>query len=108
MERADVAAVVAVFGRALAAMRVNVGLPAAYDSSRLDGGVGHLLGTDPDGSRVVVGRQGEVLGFAQAARRGELWVLCHLFVDPEAQARGLGTALLAEARSYAAGCGAGL
>ncbi len=54
----------------------------------------HLHATDPDGF-VVAERAGRIEAFAVALRRGELWFLSMLFVRPDAQARGLGRALLA-------------
>jgi GNAT superfamily N-acetyltransferase len=108
MRSDDVDAAVAVFRRSLQGMRLAIGLPASYDSSRLDGGVSHLLGTDPGGSWVVEGSGGEIAGFAQAVRRGELWVLCHLFVDPPAQSTGLGSRLLRRALEYGESCRSGL
>lgn len=104
----DVRSVVNVFQRSLEGMRTAIGLPAAYDSARLDGGVLHLFGHDPAGSWVAENGEGDIVGFAQAARRGELWVLCHLFVDPLSQSAGIGSGLLRLAFSYAEGCKSGL
>jgi GNAT superfamily N-acetyltransferase len=108
MRTDDIRSVVDVFQRSLQGMRVASGLPAAYDSVRLDGGVAHLLGSDPDGSLVAENAEREVLGFAQAAKRDELWVLCHLFVDPAAQSLGIGSGLLRHAFAYGEGCASGL
>jgi GNAT superfamily N-acetyltransferase len=54
----------------------------------------HFLGTGPQ--RVWVAEDDErIQGFAAAWTRGDTWFLADLFVAPEAQGRGLGTALLA-------------
>jgi GNAT superfamily N-acetyltransferase len=108
MRMEDVRAVVEVFQRSLQGMRVAIGLPANYDSARLDGGVLHLLGSDPDGSWVAENGDREIVGFAQAAKRGRLWVLCHLFVDPTSQSAGIGSALLRLAFAYGENCNSGL
>ncbi len=63
---------------------------------------GHLLVTDP-ATFLVAERQAGVApadrpridGFVAALRRDELWFLSMLFIRPDAQARGLGRALLA-------------
>jgi GNAT superfamily N-acetyltransferase len=107
MRAEDVSACADVFGRALDGMRAAIGL-APGGAGRLAGGVPHLLGTDPEGSFVAVGADGDVVGFAQAARRGELWVLSHLFVAPESQRAGVGGRLLAAATAYAADARAGI
>jgi GNAT superfamily N-acetyltransferase len=51
----------------------------------------HLIDT---GTCVVAEAAGTVVGFASAWTRGEDWFLASLFVDPSAQGRGLGVALL--------------
>ena len=55
---------------------------------------GHLLDTDPE-TFVVAERGGAVEAFVVVLRRGRLTFLSMLFVQPDAQARGLGRALLA-------------
>ena len=55
----------------------------------------HTLATDPSRFRVAE-RDGEVVAFGSAVRRGDVWFLSMLFVDPSAQARGLGRRLLGE------------
>ncbi|HEY4347913.1 MAG TPA: GNAT family N-acetyltransferase [Gaiellaceae bacterium] len=90
----DVGECSCVFRDALAGLWESLGLGAYDFTSRLDGGVSHVLGTDPLGSFVAVDEHDRVIGFAQAALRGELWVLAHLFVSPEAQGLGIGGRLL--------------
>jgi len=58
----------------------------------------HFLSTDPD--RFLVATEGdEVVGFASATVRGDLWFLGMLFVRPDRQAAGLGRALFDAARA---------
>jgi len=53
----------------------------------------HTLATDPE--RFWVGeRDGAPVAFGSAVLRGSVWFLSMLFVNPEAQARGLGRAVL--------------
>jgi GNAT superfamily N-acetyltransferase len=67
--------------------------------------LGHLRSTDPErflvAERLAGGAEategaaaGPLAGFASAIRRGDVWFLSMLFVDPAVQARGLGRALL--------------
>jgi GNAT superfamily N-acetyltransferase len=53
----------------------------------------HLLRWDPGRMHVAV-EHGRVVGYTAAFVRGGTWFLSDLFVDPAAQARGLGTRLL--------------
>lgn len=55
----------------------------------------HTLATDPERFRVAT-RDGSVLAFGSAVRRGPVWFLSMLFIDPAEQARGLGRRLLRE------------
>jgi GNAT superfamily N-acetyltransferase len=55
----------------------------------------HTLATDPSRFRVAE-RDGEVIAFGSAVERGPVWFLSMLFVDPGAQAKGLGRRLLSE------------
>lgn len=61
----------------------------------------HMLRTDPDGSFVAVGDGGQVDGVGMATRRDGLWGLALLAVDPAAQERGMGRALMKAALAYA-------
>lgn len=53
----------------------------------------HVKSTDPD-RFLVAERDGQVVGFASAWVRGDVWFLAMLFVLPADQGRGLGTRLL--------------
>lgn len=64
--------------------------------------VRHLLGTDPDGCSVAE-VDGRVRGVALALRRGRLWFLSLLVVDPGVQGRALGGQLLDAALVTAGG-----
>jgi GNAT superfamily N-acetyltransferase len=55
----------------------------------------HTLATDPERFRVAT-RGERVVAFGSAVRRGRVWFLSMLFVDPAEQARGVGRRLLAE------------
>jgi GNAT superfamily N-acetyltransferase len=55
----------------------------------------HTLATDPERFRVAE-QDGEVIAFGSAVQRGPVWFLSMLFVDPAAQAKGLGRRLLGE------------
>lgn len=67
----------------------------------------HLQATDPEGFWVSE-NNGAITGFTQAARRGPLWVLAHLFVDPFSQSTGIGVALLDRAIRFGDGCASGI
>jgi GNAT superfamily N-acetyltransferase len=58
----------------------------------------HLQETDPDGFVVaesrLPGEEPRTLGFASALRRGRMWFLSMLFIEPEAQGAGVGRELL--------------
>jgi GNAT superfamily N-acetyltransferase len=58
----------------------------------------HCIATDPSRFQVAVRSSvrgaGRVVGFGCAVDRGPLWFLSMLFVEPGAQGRGIGTALL--------------
>jgi GNAT superfamily N-acetyltransferase len=97
----DVAAAADVLLRSGAAMRESVGLPAVMGatSSWIAEQIAYLQRTDPDGSWVACA-DGDVVGLAQAARRDDYWVLAFLFVAPDRQETGIGTALLERAHAY--------
>lgn len=64
----------------------------------------HVRFVERDGPGAWVGvAGGRVVGVAEAIRRGDLWGLSMLFVDPAFQDRGLGRALLGAALGHAAG-----
>lgn len=63
----------------------------------------HLLGTDPDGAWVAT-LDDRLVGAALALRRGDLWGLSLLSVDPTAQSHGIGRRLLDATLRYAVGC----
>ena len=75
----------------------RLGLPAPeYDDAvrrRQEARVAHLQSTDPD-SAWVAEDDGRVVGTALALRRGPLWFLSLLTVDPGHQGRGVGRQLL--------------
>ena len=56
----------------------------------------HIVATSPQRAWLAE-RAGEVLGFGIAAQRGDMTFLSFLFVRPDAQARGIGRALLERA-----------
>ena len=55
--------------------------------------IGHLQRTDPDGAWVAVDGD-DVVGIALSLRRGPMWFLSLLAVDPARQAQGVGRRLL--------------
>lgn len=67
----------------------------------------HLLGTDPNGCWVAEDG-GDVIGIAMALRRDKLWGLSALFVRPDHQAAGVGSALLDAVLAYSVGCLSGI
>jgi GNAT superfamily N-acetyltransferase len=99
----DVAAAVKVSRDADAGLRRVAGLPDATRSdeavARAESCVAHFLQTDPDGSWIAEDG-GQVIAFAQAHCRDDLWVLPYLFVAPHAQGAGVGRALLESALAY--------
>lgn len=64
---------------------------------------GHLIAHDPGGAFVAVDHDA-VVGTALALRRGDLWGLSLLVVDPAAQSIGIGRRLLDASLRYADGC----
>jgi GNAT superfamily N-acetyltransferase len=94
---ADVPAAVAVQVASFGALDAAEGRPSTPPDERLRElsarRVRHLLATDPDGCWVAE-TGGRVAGVALALRRGPLWFLSLLVVDPAAQGTGLGRQLL--------------
>jgi GNAT superfamily N-acetyltransferase len=96
-----------VFKDSLNGVRAALGIaPGEFPGVEHD--FAHLLCHDPDGAFVAEDDDGEVVGFALAARREELWVLCDLFVAPLAQGAGVGKLLLTKAVGYGKGLPAGI
>ncbi len=87
--------------------------PMPEDLTPLRRLLGHLLATDPERFWVATapapagraaggakdGDPDHVVGFSAASVRGDLWFLAMLFVDPRAQSRGLGGALMDRAQA---------
>ena len=71
-------------------------------ASRQRARIVHFLEHDPDGSWVA-DVDGQVVGAALALRRGDLWGLSLLVVDPPVQSRGVGRQLLGASLQYAEG-----
>src|SRR5438309_3006 len=100
MRPEDVGDCTRVFSHAGAGLRSDQGLPASTrppvaTAARIE----YLQHHDPAGSWIARSG-GATIGFAQAMLRADLWVLAHLFVAPELQAHGVGTALLQRAHEY--------
>ena len=99
----DVADCADVFSRSVDGLRADQGLSVPTRprvATRLR--IAYLQQHDPVASWVARSG-GAIAGFAQAALREQLWVLVHLFVAPEHQAQGVGTALLERAHAYGLG-----
>jgi GNAT superfamily N-acetyltransferase len=93
MDPGDVGACAEVFARAAAGLRAGQGLPANRPSPLTLARIAYVQQHDPGGSWIARS-DGATVGFAQAVLREELWILVHLFVLPEHQGLGVGTALL--------------
>src|SRR4051812_38300884 len=97
MTDADVEPCELVWDDAYRTMRARYDLPVVSrtpDQARTTHArIRHLRATDPDGAVVAV-VDGEVVGFAQALVRGDLWVLSLFGVAPAAQGKGIGRAVL--------------
>lgn len=97
-----------VFSRAVAGLRSDQGLPAnTRPPVATAARVAYLQRHDSAGSWIARSG-GATIGFAQAMLRDDLWVLAHLFVAPEHQARGVGAALLQRAHEYGLGVPRGI
>jgi GNAT superfamily N-acetyltransferase len=89
---ADLEAMHAVFLAATGELFGRHALPAPAPSAAAFAAIqGHVAAT---GRSIVAERDGRIEGFAAALLRGEDWFLSSLFVLPDAQGRGLGSALL--------------
>ena len=80
--------------------------PTEQGAARARARVAHLLLTDPDGAAVAE-RDGEVVGVTLALRRGPLWFLSLLTVDPGQQGAGVGARLLEHALRTSKGASVG-
>jgi len=103
MESDDVAACESLWHDAFHAMRVAYHLPvAAIGDAEHEQARRHMAlvrDTDPGGSWVALQRD-EIVGFTQALRRDDLWVLSLLAVALAHQGRGVARTLLDRALSY--------
>jgi GNAT superfamily N-acetyltransferase len=106
MRSGDTDACAAVFAESLAALRLALGLPPR-PFPHAEASIAHLLTTDPRGA-FVAEEDGEIVGFAQAARRDDLWFLGKFFVRPGAQGSGIGRRLLDAAVAYGRDLPAGM
>src|SRR4051812_19742323 len=70
--------------------------PTEEQRRMMRAGTARFVERDPDGAWVAV-RDGEVVGMAEAIRRGPFWGLSMLFVHPSAQSQGAGRRLLERA-----------
>jgi len=102
----DTAAAEAIMHRAVTdAARLGPAEPAPADDRRhrrMVRVIEHLVQTDPGGCWVAA-RGGQLVGMATSIRRGTLWGLALLFVDPIAQSEGVGRSLLEATRAHAQG-----
>lgn len=107
---ADLDACIRIWKRATDDYKARLNQPAMPDDlAPLRRLLGHLLTTDPDrfwiADRIPADRDGadgrpdDLIGFACASLRGDLWFLAMLFVDPAAQAAGVGRALMDRAQA---------
>ncbi|NHC12902.1 GNAT family N-acetyltransferase [Motilibacter deserti] len=76
--------------------------PSDEQRGVMDRGTRRFIERDPAGAWVA-DRDGEVVGIAEAIRRGPFWGLSMLFVHPSAQSQGVGRRLLETALAYADG-----
>src|ERR671930_1157405 len=106
MRSGNTEACAAVYAESLNGLRLARGLPARQFPDA-EATIAHLLNTDPGGA-FVAEEAGEVVGFAQSARRDDLWLLGKLFVRPGAQGSGVGRRLLDDAVAYGRDLPAGI
>ena len=111
MAPADVGPAATAWEEAFADMRARAGLPPRpqdeHQLERTCRRLRYFLSTDPAGAWVATAGP-EVIGVAQACRRGRLWLLSLLGVAVAAQGRGVGRRLLDHALGYAREGDAGL
>jgi GNAT superfamily N-acetyltransferase len=108
MEPQDVADCAEIFRRAAAGLRAGQGLPPSTRRPTATAArIAYLQQHDPGGSWIAFDESGTI-GFAQAALREDLWLLAHLFVAPDHQARGVGSALLQRAHEWGLGVPLGI
>ena len=111
MADSDVVAAELVWQEAFTDMRNRVHLPARphddQQAERTRRRLRYFLESDPRGSWVATWND-EVVGLAQAIRRGELWILSLFGVAVRVQGRGVGRHLLDRVLAYAAPDGPGL
>jgi GNAT superfamily N-acetyltransferase len=109
--RPDAAAAHASSSDTFAVLDASVGEPVheptEQDRRRGVARVAHLQRTDPDGAWAAVDGE-RLVGVALASRRGPLWFLSLLTVEPGAQGAGLGKRLLEAALTTYEGATAGL
>lgn len=99
----DLDACIRIWRTGLEGYQAGFGLPPVPDDlGPLRRLLAHVLATDPDRFWVAVAPAGDdegggperLIGFSSATVREGLWFLGMLFVEPDAQARGVGSALL--------------
>lgn len=78
--------------------------PGPQQAARRRERVRHLIRTDPDGSWLAADADGRPVGAAQSLIREGTWGLALLAVLPEAQGKGVGTALLERTLQYGRAC----
>ena len=107
MHSEDVGRCGEIFDAAIARLRTDLAVGGHDAAGTAVARIAHLRTTDPADSLVAVAGDA-VVGFAQAARRSDCWVLAHLFVDPARQSAGVGSALLATSHARGADLPVGL
>lgn len=90
--------------------RLGMEWPELDEDQRIRRGqerIRHIVDTDPEGAWGAF-HGDDLVGVALAIRRGDLWGLSLLVVDPPRQSSGVGRRLLDSALSYHRGCRGGL